>query len=105
MPIYEYVCRACRQRSSILVLSVRNAALTNCRHCGSAEIDRVMSRFAAPQSEQSRLESLTDPEGLGGLDEQDPESMARLMKNEMGEDVGDMEMEGMMEASSDEAGG
>ena len=93
MPIYEYVCRDCRRRSSILVLSVRNAALTSCRHCGSAEIDRVMSRFAAPQSEHSRLESLTDPEGLGGLDEQDPE------------DVGDMDIEGMMEASPDEAGG
>jgi len=63
-----------------------------------------MSRFAAPQSEQSRLESLTDPEGLGGLDEQDPKSMARLMKNEMGEDVGDMEVEGMIDASPDDAG-
>jgi hypothetical protein len=67
---------------------------------------RVMSRFATPRSEESRLESLTDPATLGGLDEQDPAGMARFMKkmgDEMGEDVGDVE--GMMEGAPDETGG
>ena len=106
MPIYEYLCSDCRRRSSMLVLSVKSAASINCPHCGSSQVERVMSRFATPQSEESRLESLTDPAILGGLDEQDPKSMARFMKqlgNEMGEDVGDVE--GMMEVSPDEAGG
>ena len=37
------------------------------------------------------MESLGDDDALGGLDEQDPASMERLMKhmgNEMGEDFG-----------------
>jgi hypothetical protein len=57
-----------------------------------------MSRFASPKSEAARLESLADPAALGGLDENDPQSMARFMKKmgaEMGEDVGDDVLEGM----------
>src|SRR4051794_18741580 len=100
MPIYEYLCSDCGRRGSVLVLSVTSAASTSCRHCGSSQVVRVMSRFATPRSEESRLESLTDPATLGGLDEQDPAGMARFMKkmgDEMGEDVGDVE--GMMEGA------
>jgi hypothetical protein len=51
-----------------------------------------MSRFAAPKSEEARLESLADPNHFGDVDENDPQSMARFMKKmgkEMGEDFGD----------------
>ncbi|MBI3356320.1 MAG: zinc ribbon domain-containing protein [Nitrospirae bacterium] len=102
MPIYEYLCHDCKKRSSILMLSLRNLAPISCRHCGSSKVDRLLSRFAAPKSEEARLESLTDPGNLGGLDENDPQSVARLMKKmgeEMGEDVG-----GDMEAMMDQAG-
>ena len=57
-------------------------------------MNRLLSRFAAPKSEEARLESLADPATLGGLDESDPKSVARLMKKmgqELGEDVGDVE--------------
>jgi hypothetical protein len=50
-----------------------------------------MSRFAMGRSEESRLESLTDPSTLSGLDENDPASVARWMKKmsrEMGDEVG-----------------
>ncbi len=58
-----------------------------------------MSRFASPKSEEARLEALADPSQLGGLDENDPQSMARFMKKmgqEMGEDLGD-EVDSAME--------
>lgn len=103
MPIYEFLCRDCRKRSSILVLSLRNPAPASCRHCGSAKVERILSRFAAPKSEEARLESLADPDNLGGVDENDPQSVARFMKKmgeEMGEDFGD-EMEQMMEEGAD----
>jgi hypothetical protein len=61
-----------------------------------------MSRFAAPKSEEARMESLADPGNFGGLDENDPQSVARLMKKmgeEMGEEAGDD-----VEAMTDEAG-
>ena len=63
-----------------------------------------MSRFASPKSEEARLESLADPGALGGLDENDPESMARFMKkmgDEMGEDLGDDMAEAMGVPDSD----
>jgi len=68
-------------------------------------MERLLSRFAAPKSEEARLESLSDPANLGGIDENDPRSVARLMKKmgqEMGEDVDDIEA--MMDQSNDGAG-
>jgi putative FmdB family regulatory protein len=104
MPIYEYMCRSCKKRSSLLVLNYRNPLSASCRHCGSLELDRVMSRFAAPKSEEARIESLAESADLDGLDEQDPQSMARFMqkmKREMGEDFGDdLDMDAMMEQES-----
>ena len=55
------------------------------------DLERLWSRFAAPKSEDARLESLADPSALGGLDENDPRSVAKFMKKmgaEMGEDFG-----------------
>lgn len=63
-----------------------------------------MSRFAAPKSEDARLESLADPSNFGDLDENDPQSMARWMKKmgrEMGEDVGEDFEEALDEAGAE----
>lgn len=63
-----------------------------------------MSRFAAPKSEEARLESLADPSSFGDVDENDPRSMARFMKKmgrEMGEDVGDDLDEALEEAGNE----
>ncbi len=51
-----------------------------------------MSRFVTVKSEDARLESLADSASLGDLDENDPASVARLMKKmgqEFGDDLGD----------------
>lgn len=63
-----------------------------------------MSRFAAPKSEEARLESLADPSNFGDLDENDPQSMARFMKKmgrEIGEDFGDELDEALEETGND----
>ncbi len=94
MPIYEYLCQECRKRSSFLVMNPRQPGSITCQHCGGSKLERLLSRFAVPTSEESRLESLADPANLSGLDESDPRSVARLMKKmgeEMGEDVRDVE--------------
>ena len=99
MPIYEYQCRDCRKRSAILILNLRNPSPVSCTHCGGAHLDRLLSRFAAPKSEEARLASLADPDNLGALDENDPSSMARFMKkmgDEMGEDIGE-DIDAMMD--------
>ncbi len=102
MPIYEYLCQDCTKRDAILTLTPHRLDPVHCRHCGSSKMNRLLSRFSAPKSEEARLESLADPATLGGLDESDPRSVAKLMKKmgqELGEDVSDVE------AMLDEPGG
>lgn len=92
MPIYEYRCRQCGTRTTRLVLNANSVPQQTCARCQSADMERLLSRFASPKSEEARLEALSDPSNLGGLDENDPQSMARFMKKmgqEMGEDLGD----------------
>ena len=107
MPIYEYECQACRRRVSLLVRSLAGHSVPRCPRCGSAELSRVMSRFATVKSEDARLESLADPSQYGDLDENDPKSVARFMKRmgqEMGEDMGEDLDAAMDEAMSEGAG-
>lgn len=92
MPLYEYRCVDCKKRYTILVLSLTNPKPVACTHCQSTRVERLLSRFASPKSEAARLEALSDPSALAGLDENDPESMTRFMKkmgDEMGEDLGE----------------
>lgn len=109
MPIYEFECRKCRKRFGTLVLSRARLGEVRCKSCGSAELERLWSRFASPKSEEARMESLADPSHLAGLDENDPQSVARLMKKmgrEMGEDLGeDFEQAVEQEASGGGEGG
>lgn len=91
MPLYEYRCLGCHRCSTVLVLSLTNHAPPTCSHCLSPRMERMLSRFASPKSEAARLEALTEPDNLAGLDENDPQSMARFMKkmgDEIGEDLG-----------------
>jgi putative FmdB family regulatory protein len=101
VPIYEYECQGCRRRLSVLVRSVAGHTSPRCPRCGSAELSRLMSRFATVKSEDARLESLADPSQYGDLDENDPKSVGRFMKRmgqEMGEDLGED-----LDAAMDEA--
>ena len=90
MPIYEYRCQECRKRNVHLVLKPGHTPAA-CKYCQSKKLERIMSRFASPKSEEARMEAIADPGNYGDLDEHDPKSMARYMKKmgkEMGEDLG-----------------
>jgi putative FmdB family regulatory protein len=107
MPIYEYRCEDCGKRNTYLILPGHSSTLS-CKHCKSRQLERIMSRFAAPKSEEARIEALADPRNFGGVDENDPKSMARFMKKmgkEMGEDLGedfDEAMDSMGEGGQEE---
>jgi len=115
MPIYEYLCQDCRKVSSYIVLNIRDPYHPQCKRCQSRKMTKLISRVARVRSEESRLESLADPSKLGGLDENDPASMARWMKRmgkEMGEDLGedvdsmvDQAMEEEIAGRGEESGG
>jgi hypothetical protein len=61
---------------------------------------RKVSRFAMPKSEEARMEALSDPSTFGDLDENDPKSVARVMRKlgkEMGDEIGGPEMDQAIE--------
>ncbi len=92
MPIYEYQCQECRRVSGFLILNLNEPFAPVCPKCGSRSLSRVLSRVNVRLSEETRLERLADPSAWGGLDENDPKSMARMLKKmgqEMGEDTGE----------------
>jgi putative FmdB family regulatory protein len=88
MPIYEYECGKCHKRTSVLTMRVSEKVHAVCQHCGSKAMSRLMSRFAMPRSEESRMDALADPSNFSGVDENDPKSVARMMRK-MGQEMGD----------------
>jgi putative FmdB family regulatory protein len=100
VPIYEYRCRKCRKRFSVLTLRVSERPAIECTHCGGHAADRLMSRFAMPKSEDARLDALADPGSLGDLDAEDPKSVGRWMRKmgrEMGDDLGGEDLDEMVD--------
>jgi putative FmdB family regulatory protein len=92
MPIYEFECRDCHKKTTALVLSRDRITEVRCKRCGGANLERLVSRFATPKSEEARMDALADPSAMSDVDENDPKSMARWMKRmgrEMGEDFGE----------------
>lgn len=61
-----------------------------CKHCGSAEVARLISRFTRVRSEDEQLDALEDAALAGDPD--DPKAMRRMMgemAKGMGEDLGE----------------
>ena len=91
MPLYEYRCTSCKKRVTLLPLRASERVDEVCDRCGARTLERLMSRFAMGRSDEARMEALSNPSNLSGLDENDPSSVARWMKRmsrEMGEEVG-----------------
>jgi hypothetical protein len=59
-----------------------------CPKCSSTDLSRLIRRVSFAIGDEARMERLADPSRLGGLDEDDPRAMARLMR-EMASEVGD----------------
>jgi len=105
MPIYEYRCRDCGKKSEFITFRVSEDVFPTCGKCGGERMERVPSRVRVRLSEETRLERLADPSRLGALDENDPKSMARLMKkmsHEMGEDFEGEDVDAMIEEAMEE---
>jgi putative FmdB family regulatory protein len=106
MPIYEYRCSVCGRKTTVLIRTQGEKTDPLCSHCGGKGLTRLFSRFASPKSEEARLERLADPSDWGGLDENDPKSVARWAKKagkEMGEDFGG-DLDAMAEGGMEDGG-
>ncbi len=102
MPIYEYECDGCGRVSNFLVRSRQAHRPPACPKCGHPKMSRLFSRFAAASRRWSRSgagpgaesggeaggdsppmgaeNGFPDLSGLEGLDENDPRSLGRMMR-------------------------
>jgi putative FmdB family regulatory protein len=94
MPIYEFVCNACKTRTSVFVRTVFSEVNAKCERCGGSDLRRLISKVLVKKSDGFGG-SFDD---LSGLDENDPRAMAafaRQMQAETGEGM-DAEFEDMV---------
>ena len=91
MPSYDYRCANCSKRSVIYQTYEEYGEMPiECPYCGSKDLHRIIGRIRIAKSEDSRLEDLSDPSRWGDFDENDPKSMAKMMRkmgHELGEDM------------------
>lgn len=93
MPAYDFRCKKCGRSFTLTYATYadREGATPACPHCGSEALSRVIKRVSLLTGEDTRMERLADPSRLSGLDENDPRSMGRMMRElaaESGEDMG-----------------
>lgn len=91
MPNYLYICQDCRKRFGLfLSYAEYGKAKVKCPECGSGRVERCIGRVRFARSEESRLDSFTDPAAFDGMEE-DPRALGKMMRRmskEMGEDLG-----------------
>ena len=58
MPTYEFKCRQCRRKTSIVVQTYNPPSYAVCSSCGSEDTARVFSAFAYHRSESDRMAGL-----------------------------------------------
>lgn len=89
MPFYEYRCQNCKKRVSIYQSYEDYGEVeVQCPECGSRALKRLINRVRIARSEDSRIEDMADPSAWGDFDEQDPRSMARMIRK-MGQEMGE----------------
>jgi len=90
MPFYEYRCLDCRKRFQVFLTYVEYGTHpVQCTHCGSANVQRKIGRVRVARSVESRLENMSDPSQLEGLEE-DPRALGQMMRKmsaEVGEEM------------------
>lgn len=87
MPIYEYRCGDCNAVSSKLVYSWSSGGPVECRECGGADMERLMSAFSFRPSWGDSLNWVPSRETSSDIDENSPASIDRYMgriEREMG---------------------
>ncbi|MBI5707458.1 MAG: zinc ribbon domain-containing protein [Armatimonadetes bacterium] len=82
MPIYEFQCIECSERFQLLVGMTAESEAGRCPKCGSARLQKLVSRFSQGRDEDARLSEIADQIDVSG----EPESYsgARRLAREMG---------------------
>jgi len=91
MPTYEYRCKDCNHKFELFLSYQEYENLTAaCPACGGTKPERIIRPVRISRTESARLDSLSDPSLLDGLDD-DPQTLGKMMREmsrELGEDMG-----------------
>lgn len=91
MPIYEFICHDCREKTSVLLRNISEPVSATCRFCGSANLSRTVSSFAYHKSLQTVWEESGEPSAhLSDDYYKDPRNIGRWAEKkfkEMGEEM------------------
>ena len=85
MPIYEYKCGECGRLSSVFIRSMSSEAEPKCQHCGSARLERALSKFAYHKTQQQVLEQYGDPYHDNDVEYRDPRQIGRWVERKFDE--------------------
>jgi putative FmdB family regulatory protein len=85
MPIYEYRCRGCGRKFSVLVRNVGVGATPACTACHSGDTERLISSFAYHKSEATRLAEAGSPDSPGPDYYKDPRNIGRWAEKRLAE--------------------
>ena len=78
MPIYEFLCKKCHTRSSILVRNATKPLAPKCAACGSGDLARLITSFSHHKSMQTVWETSGEPGQTPGPDYyKDPRNIGR----------------------------
>lgn len=87
VPLYEYRCNTCNEKTSALVYSWSESQEPDCGHCGSDDVQRIISKFSIRPSWGDSLNWAPGGETTSDVDETSPASVDAYMgriKKEMG---------------------
>ena len=89
MPDYDYRCRDCRKRVTVYQSYAEYGTQpVVCPVCGGSRLTRLLNRVRVMRSDESRLEGASDDAAWDSIDEEDPRTMARMIRR-MGKDLGE----------------
>ena len=64
MPVYEYRCKNCRRKVSVLVKGFSGVGDVTCNFCGGKDLTRLFSTFATVRTDQDIYGDILDDSAL-----------------------------------------
>lgn len=77
MPVYEYICQACKRRTSVFVRKIGQEVSPVCASCGGRDLSRAFSSFAYHKSMATIHEESGSPDTAGPDYYSDPRNIGR----------------------------
>ncbi|GAB4573888.1 MAG: hypothetical protein Kow0077_17740 [Anaerolineae bacterium] len=90
MPAYDFVCHDCRRLVTLRFRSFADydEATPTCPQCGGTRLTRRIKRVRVIKGDAARLLNMDDDAALDELENADPATMGRLMR-QMAEETGE----------------